>query len=84
MRNILIALTLTVATLLQGCGVTVSAREQDLFRRNAENATQMADVAERDTNVPDAYKRWIRADAKTWKALHKWSLGERASDAKGE
>ena len=79
MKRRLATIMMVLVLFVQGCGTVVTAREQDLIFRNAENAVQMSELANRDPQVPDAYKRWIAADAKSWKALYNWSIGERAT-----
>lgn len=74
-----------LVVLLPGC-VCVRPSDRQLIDTHAANAAAMTARADEDAAVPDAYRRWIAAEAKTWRYLSDWANGRKPSggDSPGE
>ena len=76
MRNVFLAAVASLILFVGGC-TCINPATQSLIDAQAQNAKQVSEVAQQDPDLKDDYKRWLKADARSWSALAAWARGER-------
>lgn len=72
----MMCLAIVAAVMLAvGCSY-VTPSDREVIHAHRLNAEAMARAVDRDPNLPAYASTWWQAEARTWRAMDAWALGE--------